>query len=140
MPEARLATALLVLRLTLGVFFLQWGIEKFVVPGTTLAIFRNFYGIDFGSWVPPILGTLQVLLAVSLLLGFQPRLTYGLVPMLHGVTVVVSMPRILSPWKPVSNHFFIAGVPILAAFLALYLLRDWDRYRIGGAGQRSRAT
>jgi hypothetical protein len=31
----------------------------------------------------------------------------------------------------VSNHFFIAGVPILAAFFALYLLRDWDRYRVG---------
>lgn len=137
MPETRLALALLVLRLTLGVFFLQWGIEKFVVPVTTLAIFRNFYGIDFGNWVPPILGTAQVLIAVALLVGFQPRITYGIVLLLHGVTVIVSIPRILSPWTPVSNHFFIAGVPILAAFLALYLLRDWDRYRIGGA---SRAT
>ncbi|MBS7788699.1 DoxX family membrane protein [Roseococcus sp. SDR] len=140
MPEARLAIALLVLRLTLGVFFLQWGIEKFVVPATTLAIFRNFYGIDFGSWVPPILGVAQVLIAVALLLGFQPRLTYGIVLLLHGVTVIVSIPRILSPWNPVSNHFFIAGVPILAAFFALYLLRDWDRYRIGGAGKVSPAA
>lgn len=131
MPVSRLALALLVLRLTLGVFFLQWGIEKFVVPATTLAIFRNFYGIDFGSWVPPLLGTAQVLIAIALLLGFQPRITYAVVLLLHGVTVIVSVPRILSPWNPVSNHFFIAGVPILAAFFALYLLRDWDRYRVG---------
>ncbi|WP_431302249.1 hypothetical protein [Sediminicoccus sp. BL-A-41-H5] len=117
MPESRLALALRVLRLTLGIFFLQWGIEKFVVPATTLAIFRNFYGIDFGSWAPPLLGTAQVLIAIALLL--------------HGVTVIVSVPRILSPWNPVSNHFFIAGVSILAAFFALYLLRDWDRYRVG---------
>lgn len=131
MPESRLALALLVLRLTLGVFFLQWGIEKFVVPATTLAIFRNFYGIDFGSWVPPLLGTAQVLIAIALLLGFQPRITYAVVLLLRGVTVIVSVPRILSPWNPVSNHFFIVGVPILAAFFAPYLLRDWDRYRVG---------
>lgn len=133
MLESRLALALLVLRITLGVFFLQWGIEKFVVPATTLATFRNFYGINFGAYVPPILGVLQVLIALALLVGYQPRITYGTVLLLHGVTVIVSIPRILSPWNPVSNHFFIAGVPILAAFFALYLLRDWDRYRIGGA-------
>ena len=133
MLESRLAIALLVMRITLGIFFLQWGIEKFVVPATTLAIFRNFYGINFGTWVPPILGVLQILLALALLVGFKPRITYGLVLVLHTVTVVVSIPRLISPWNPVSNHFFIAGVPILAAFLALYMLRDWDRYRIGGA-------
>jgi hypothetical protein len=30
----------------------------------------------------------------------------------------------------VSNHFFIAGMPILAAFFALYLVCEWDCYRI----------
>jgi hypothetical protein len=41
-PEPdRLALSLLLL-LTLGMFFLQWGIEKFVVPATTTAIFKSF--------------------------------------------------------------------------------------------------
>jgi putative oxidoreductase len=137
MLETRLPLALLVLRLTLGLFLLQWGVEKFVVPGTTLAIFRNFYGFDPGAIAPPVLGVLQVLLALALLAGFKPRITYALALILHSITTLVTIPRLLAPWSPVSNHLFIAGVPVLAAFFALYLLRDWDRHRIGGA---TRAT
>ena len=33
-----LSRALLVLRITLGLFLLQWGVEKFVVPQNTVAI------------------------------------------------------------------------------------------------------
>ncbi len=127
---SRLAASLLLLRLTLGVFFLQWGIEKFVVPATTTAIFRNFYGLSVDGSLPMLLGAGQVVLALALLAGFVPRITYGLVALLHLVTVIVSIPRILSPWNPVSNHLFIAGVPILAAFVALYLLRDHDRWTL----------
>jgi putative oxidoreductase len=132
MLESRLALALLVLRVTLGLFLLQWGIEKFVVPGTTLAIFRNFYGFDPGALAPPVLGALQVVLALAFLLGVRPRITYGVALLLHSVTTLVTIPRLLAPWNPVSNHLFIAGVPVLAAFFALYLLRDADRYRLGG--------
>jgi uncharacterized membrane protein YphA (DoxX/SURF4 family) len=128
--DTRLALALLLLRLSLGVFFLQWGVEKFVVPNTTLGIFRNFYGWELGAAMPSILGALQVALALALLAGVVPRLTYGLVTLLHTVTVIVTIPRLLNPWNPVSNHFFIAGVPVLAGFFALYLLRDADRWTL----------
>ncbi|UPY38490.1 DoxX family membrane protein [Sediminicoccus sp. KRV36] len=135
MFETRLPLALLVLRLTLGLFLLQWGVEKFVVPGTTLAIFRSFYGFDPGALAPPVLGALQILLALALLLGLKPRVTYGVALLLHSVTTLVTIPRLLAPWNPVSNHLFIAGVPVLAAFFALYLLRDADRWRIGGGAR-----
>lgn len=130
MPAQRLALSLLVLRLTLGVFFLQWGVEKFVVPNTTIAIFRNFYGFEIGALAPPVLGALQVALALAFLAGVAPRLTYGLVLLLHTVTVLVTIPRLLAPWTPVSNHFFIAGVPVWAGFFALYVLREWDVHRL----------
>jgi len=61
-----------------------------------------------------------------------PRVSHGLVALLHGVTVIVTIPRLVSPWNPVSNHFFIAGMPILAAFVALYLLRDSDHSTVPG--------
>ncbi|MCU0887133.1 MAG: DoxX family membrane protein [Rubritepida sp.] len=131
MPTQRLALALLVLRITLGVFFLQWGFEKFVVPNTTIAIFRNFYGFEVGALAPPVLGALQVALALAFLLGVAPRITYGAALLLHTVTVLVTIPRLLSPWNPVSNHFFIAGVPVWAGLFALYLLRDFDLHRLG---------
>lgn len=130
MLEQRLAISLLVLRITLGLFMLQWAVEKFVVPGTTLAIFRNFYGLDFGGFVPPVIEVVQVVLSLAFLVGYKPRITYGLFLVMHTITTLVTIPRLLSPWNPVSNHLFIAGVPVLAGFLALYLLRDWDKYRI----------
>jgi uncharacterized membrane protein YphA (DoxX/SURF4 family) len=47
-----LSRALLVLRITLGLFLLQWGVEKFVVPQNTVAIWGYFYGLN----VPQALG------------------------------------------------------------------------------------
>ena len=47
-----LSRALLVLRITLGLFLLQWGVEKFVVPQNTVAIWGYFYGLN----VPQTLG------------------------------------------------------------------------------------
>jgi uncharacterized membrane protein YphA (DoxX/SURF4 family) len=129
-PPQTLALALIMMRVTLGIFFLQWGIEKFVVPATTTGIFRNFYGLTVDGVVPSLLGGAQILLSLALIAGFVPRVTYGLVAVLHTVTVLVTIPRLLNPWNPVSNHFFIAGVPILAAFYALYLLRDADLYTV----------
>ena len=133
MPEQRLAISLLALRITLGLFMLQWGIEKFVVPGTTLAIFRNFYGLDLGGFVPPIVGVVQVAVSLAFLAGYRPRITYGVMLVMHSVTTLATIPRLIAPWNPVSNHLFMTGVPVLAGFLALYLLRDWDKYRISSA-------
>ena len=45
-PAHSLSGALLMLRLTLGIFLLQWGIEKFVVPQNTVAIWACFYGLN----------------------------------------------------------------------------------------------
>lgn len=126
LPADRLALPLLLLRLSLGVFFLQWGIEKLVIPGTTTAIFRNFYGLAVDGVLPSVLGGAQIALALAFIAGVAPRVSYGLMTLLHCVTVIVTIPRLISPWNPVSNHFFIAGVPVLAAFVTLYLLRDDD--------------
>jgi uncharacterized membrane protein YphA (DoxX/SURF4 family) len=128
--ESRLALALLLQRLTLGIFFMQWGIEKLVVPATTTGIFQRFYGLEVGGPLPMVLGIAQCALALAFLLGLKPRLTYGAVLLLHTITTLVTIPRLLNPWNPVSNHFFMTGVPVLAAFFLLYLLRDADRYTL----------
>jgi len=49
---------------------------------------------------------------------------------MHLSTTLVTIPRLLTPWNSVSNHMFIAGGPVLEGFLALYVLLDWDKYRI----------
>jgi putative oxidoreductase len=97
MPDETLTQALfralLVLRITLGLFLLQRGVEKFVVPQNTVAIWGYFYGLN----VPQALAYL-----------------FGAALALHAVSVLVSWRQMLDPWGDPANHLFIAGFSVLA--------------------------
>jgi putative oxidoreductase len=125
LPE-NLSRALLVLRIGLGVFLLQWGIEKFVVPQNTPDIWGYFYGLNVPQALAYLFGVVEIALAVCLFLGRLKTITYGAATGLHAVSVIVSWRQLLDPWGDPANHLFIAGVPVLAAFVALFLLRDLD--------------
>jgi putative oxidoreductase len=126
-----LTGALLVLRVTLGVFLLQWGVEKFVVPQSTVAIWSHFYGIAIGPAVSFAFGAAEIAIALCLFLGRFRTAAYGAALGLHAVTILVSWRPLLQPWSDPVNHLFIASVPVLGALVALYLLRHWDRPLIG---------
>jgi uncharacterized membrane protein YphA (DoxX/SURF4 family) len=119
--------ALLVLRLTIGVFLLQWGIEKFVVPQNTPAIWGYFYGLDVPVVTAYAFGVAEIALAACFFLGSFRTLAYGAAIVIHAVSVVVSWRQLIDPWGDSANHLFIAAVPVLGAMIALFLLRHWDR-------------
>ena len=58
--------------------------------------------------------------------GFLKRFSYGIVLLMHGVSTVSSYQQYLAPYDG-ANILFFAAWPMLAACLALYLLRDDDR-------------
>jgi uncharacterized membrane protein YphA (DoxX/SURF4 family) len=122
-----LSRALLVLRITLGLFLLQWGVEKFVVPQNTVAIWRYFYGLDVSHTLGYVFGAVEIAIAGCLFLGLFRTAAYGGALALHAVSVVVSWRQLLDPWGDAANHLFIASVPVLGALIALFLLRHWDR-------------
>ena len=122
-----LVRALAILRVTLGIFLLQWGIEKFVVPGNTPAIWGHFYGVNVPLGTAYLLGAAEIAVAVCILLGVFRTVAYGAGLGLHTLTVLVSWRELLNPWGDPINHLFIASVPVLGAFIALFLLRHWDR-------------
>jgi putative oxidoreductase len=128
--EVALPRALLVLRLTLGIFLLQWGIEKFVMPANTPAIWGYFYGVSLPMAAAYLFGVVEIALAIGLFLGLYPSLTYAATTLLHAVSVAVSWRQLLSPWADPANHLFIAGLPVLGGFIALHLLRRWDSIAI----------
>ena len=64
MTQNQTATALLILRITLGIFLLQWGVEKFMVPDNTPAIWGHFYGISIPASAAIIFGIFEVALAL----------------------------------------------------------------------------
>ncbi len=122
-----LVPALLSLRITLGLFLLQWGVEKFVVPQMNVLIWGHFYGIAVPQALGYLFGAVEIALAVCLFLGLFRTVAYGAALGLHAVSVAVSWRQLLDPWGDPANHLFIAGVPTLGALLALFLLRHWDR-------------
>ncbi|MBA3257902.1 MAG: DoxX family membrane protein [Gemmatimonadales bacterium] len=122
-----LSAATLALRITLGVFLLQWGVEKFVVPENTVAIWGHFYGLGVSQSLGYLFGAVEVALAVCLFLGAFRTVAYGAALALHAVTVLVSWRQLLDPWGSPENHLFTASIPVLGAFIALFLLRHWDR-------------
>ncbi|MEZ5935387.1 MAG: DoxX family membrane protein [Alphaproteobacteria bacterium] len=122
-----LRSALLVLRVSLGVFLLQWGVEKFVVPANTPAIWGYFYGVSVPEALGYLFGAIEILIALCLFVGAFRTIAYGAALALHAVSVAVSWRQLLDPWGDPANHLFIAGLPVLGALLALFLLRRWDR-------------
>ena len=122
-----LSRALLVLRITLGLFLLQWGVEKFVVPQNTVAIWGYYYGLNVSQLLGYVFGAVEVAIAGCLFLGAFRTVAYGAALALHAVSVLVSWRELLNPWGDAVNHLFIAGIPVLGALIALFLLRRWDR-------------
>jgi putative oxidoreductase len=121
-----LARALLALRITLGLFLLQWGVEKFVVPQSNVAIWSHFYGIAIAPVLGYVFGAVEIAIALCLFLGLLRTVAYGAALVLHAITVLVSWRQLLQPWADPVNHLFIASVPVLGALIALFLLRHWD--------------
>jgi len=122
-----LSRALLALRVTLGLFLLQWGVEKFVVPQNTVGIWGYFYGLNVPQTLGHVFGAAEIAIAGCLFLGLFRTAAYGAAMALHAVSVLVSWRQLLDPWGDAANHLFIAGVPVLGALIALFLLRHWDR-------------
>jgi uncharacterized membrane protein YphA (DoxX/SURF4 family) len=119
--------ALLALRITLGLFLLQWGLEKFLVPESSVGIWKNFYGLNMPHTLGYLLGAAEIAIAACLFLGVFRTVAYGAGLGLHAVTLLVTWRQLLHPWGDPVNHLFTAGVPVLGAFIALFLLRHWDK-------------
>ncbi|MGQ0656665.1 MAG: hypothetical protein ACT4NU_00985 [Chromatiales bacterium] len=57
-------------------------------------------------------------------MGLWRTLTYGAALLIHAMSTLSTYHELLSPFG--KNHLFIAAVPVLAAFTALFLLRRED--------------
>lgn len=122
--NASLLWGLYLLRLGLGSFLALWAIDKFVAPQETVESFLRLYHVSITPSVAMILGALQLVLSLLLILGMYKTLTYGLGLAVHAIASLAYYPQLLSPFG--KNHFFLAAIPILIAFIALFILREFD--------------
>lgn len=121
---SRVRLPLLLLRIGVFIVMLMWTLDKFVRPGHTAGVFKKFYQVDLGA--PGVffaLGALELILIVLFVTGTAKRFSYGGVLALHAISTVSSYRQYLQPFD---NLLFFAAWPMLAACIALYLLRDLD--------------
>ena len=143
LPEASLKPALLIVRITLGVFLLQWGIEKMFYPQYSMAINRVFYFgiIPNTATVWLVIGILQSLIALAIIAGFQQKWSYLAGFIIHGLSTLSSWSRLIDPYDAWSiidparsmdpfnyprNHLFMTAIPVLAAFWLIWRNRHLD--------------
>lgn len=126
--EKKEQVALLVLRVTLGVFLLFWSSMKWVQPGHANGITEHFYGVSLPPSLTFMLGVIEALLSLLIIAGAWKRYTYGTGLIVHSISTVASWRMYFIPFPPYPhpNDLFVAAIPILAAFIVLYALRDQD--------------
>src|SRR5215467_1118004 len=132
--DKRIPLALLVLRVFLAIFLLQWSIEKLILPSAAASIARNFYGVTLPASASYVLGVAELILSLALLFGFYRTVSYGLSLLIHTVTVVVSWRQLFDPWglEKVGSHLWISTWPTWGGFAALFLMREWDTWTLDG--------
>ncbi|MGI9384840.1 MAG: hypothetical protein ACR2PO_16940 [Methyloligellaceae bacterium] len=129
----RLQIGLLVLRITTGLFFLVWSIDKIVKSGHTVKVFKKFYMMEISTQVALGLGVVQTLVVVAFIVGLFRTWTTGLLLAMHTVSVASTWARLIDPYN--TQLLFWAGVPVWAGLLLLWLVRDQDTlWTVGGKG------
>ncbi|MBT6033708.1 MAG: hypothetical protein HOH19_14115, partial [Kordiimonadaceae bacterium] len=97
--------------------------EKFVNPGHLIGNLEYFYLIDgIDNNIIYIGGVIHMIVVFAFLAGMWKRYTYGFMMVAHGLSTIVS-------WRQYTTDFnivFYTAWPMLAACVALYILRDLD--------------
>lgn len=133
--QRRLAISLLCLRLGIFLVMLMWTLDKFVRPDHAAGVFSKFYGLDgLDVQMAYVLAALELVLLLAFVAGIARRWSYGIVLLLHAVSTLSSWRQYSQPFEG-SNLMFFAAWPMLAACVALYLLRDSDTYTFRSRGR-----
>jgi putative oxidoreductase len=123
----RLRISLLLLRLSIVIVLLAWTMDKQFRPEHGAGVLEHFYGMaGLGAASIHALAVAELILITLFALGLFKTWTYGAVLLLHAATTLVSYQQYLHPFDG-PNLLFFAAWPMLAACLALFLLRDEDR-------------
>jgi putative oxidoreductase len=132
----RVGVALIVLRVTVFLVMLIWTIDKFVRPDHAASVYEHFYFLHgLGPAIMYSVGVVELAILIGFVIGFAPRLTYGLVLLLHAVSTLSSFHQYLHPYQG-PNIMFFAAWPTLGACFTLYYLRDLDTiWRIGSSSR-----
>ena len=125
--DNKLQFSLLFLRLTVFLVIFMWTIDKFINPGHSAKIYESYYNIaGLGDVVMYAIGVIEIIILLLFLVGYKKKYTYSAILAIHTVSTLSAFKQYLAPFDG-PNLLFFAAWPMLAACLALFLLRDQDR-------------
>ncbi len=128
MRDSRLEISLLIMRVAIAAFMLVWAIDKVIAPEHARAVFANFYFSEPSAATLSAIGFAQIAVVAAFAAGLARILSYGAILLMHTASTASTYSQLLSPWggeRP--QLLFWAAVPVLAAMIALFVLRDRDR-------------
>lgn len=125
---------MVILRLGLAWFLFVWAVDKILAPVQYQKLWGYFHGIDIGSNLPYVMGSVQIIICVAMAAGYKRTLSYGLGFIMHTVTIAVIYPSLIAPFVikngfPTNRNQAIA-VAAWAGFAALWLLRKRDLWSL----------
>ena len=137
------AGSLLLLRISLGLLMVLWGIDKLVNTKHGLLVSAHFYLDLFTSpLLLKVFGVAQILLGVAVLLGIARRVAYPVLLVITAVTLLGVWRSIVDPWGwylEGSNVLFYPSLIIFAGAWILHAFRSDDRLSVDENMQAARA-
>lgn len=125
--DLKLEISLLLMRVSIAAFLLVWAIDKVIAPEHAQAVFSHFYSSSLGEPALRSLGLAQMAVIAAFAAGFARMWTYGAVLLMHAASTISTYHHLMKPWAEGSQLLFWTAVPVLAAMIALFVLRDRDR-------------
>jgi uncharacterized membrane protein YphA (DoxX/SURF4 family) len=123
--------ALLLLRLSLGLLMVLWGLDKLVNVEHGLQVSEGFYfGLFTSARLLNAFGVLQVVLGILIIFGLLRRFAYPMLLVITMVTLIGVWRSILDPWgwyMEGGNVLFYPSLIIFAAALVLFAFQSEDR-------------
>jgi hypothetical protein len=126
--DSKLEASLLLVRLAIAAFLLVWAMDKVIAPEHAQAVFSHFYFSELSQPALKAIGIVQMVVIAAFAVGFARFWTYGAVLVMHTASTASTYAQLLNPWGGEGPQLlFWAAVPVLAAMIALFVLRDRDR-------------
>lgn len=116
--------SLLFLRVALGLFLIVWGGDKLVNVAHGLQVAEHFYfGVVSSAALMRMIGVVQVLAGAAIVAGVGSRVTYPLLLVITGATLLAVWKSIIDPLELVldgGNPVFFSSLVIFAGALVLW--------------------
>lgn len=135
--------SLLLLRISLGVFLVVWGLDKLVDVKHGIGVSDWLYfGLFSNQLLMQAFGVAEIAVGLLIVLGLARRFTYPVLLAITGVTLLGVWKSIIDPWgwwMEGTNALFYPSIIIFAGALVLWAFQDDDQLVLLG-GSRKRGT